>query len=106
MEVAIVFFAILIVVLFFALVVKSPMRESKTGSGNSSRIWYGDDARDISEMGINEIKSSGRFTAGERAAEYRRRGKSPSGVIDGVYSDAYRGNDEYNDTYRDWDADA
>ena len=55
---------------------------------------------------INEIKDSGRFTAEQRRLEYRRRGKSPSGVIDGEYNDEYRGNDEYNDSYRDWDADA
>lgn len=60
----------------------------------------------ITELGINEIKNSGRFTARERAAEYRRRGKSPSGVIDGVYNDMYRGNGDYNDDYRDWEADA
>lgn len=62
--------------------------------------------KDISDYGINEIKSSGRFSPKERAAEYRRRGKSPSGVIDGVYNDSYRGNDSYNDADRDWDADA
>ncbi len=61
---------------------------------------------DIGQYGINEIKSSGRFTPAERAAEYRRRGKSPSGVIDGVYNDSYRGNNSYNDADRDWDADA
>lgn len=61
---------------------------------------------DIREHDINSIGSSGKFSAAERKAEYRRRGKSPSGVIDGVYNDAYRGNDEYNDTYRDHDADA
>ena len=61
---------------------------------------------DIHNYGINEILSSGRFSAAERKAEYRRRGKSPSGVIDGVYNDAYRGNDSYNDSDRDWDADA
>ena len=39
---------------------------------------------DIKKMDINEIKESGLFTPKERAAEYRRRGKSPSGVINGV----------------------
>jgi hypothetical protein len=34
------------------------------------------------------------------------RGKSPSGVIEGVHNDAYRGNDSYHVSYRDWDADA
>jgi hypothetical protein len=64
------------------------------------------DSSDIRDYGINEILSSGRFSAAERKAEYRRRGKSPSGVIDGIYNDAYRGNESYNDSYRDWDADA
>jgi hypothetical protein len=68
------------------------------------RIWSSSD--DIRDYGINKIRSSGRFTASERAAEYRRRGKSPSGVIDGVYNDMYRGNGSYNDSYRDWEADA
>jgi hypothetical protein len=61
---------------------------------------------DIHDYGINEIRSSGRFSAAERKVEYRRRGKSPSGVIDGVYNDEFRGNDSYNDLDRDWDADA
>ncbi len=61
---------------------------------------------DITKYGINEIKSSGKFTPAQRAAEYRRRGKSPSGVIDGVYNDNYQGNGEYNDCYRDWEANA
>jgi hypothetical protein len=67
---------------------------------------YPTDLNDIHDYGINEIRSSGRFTAAERKVEYRRRGKSPSGVIDGVYNDAFRGNDSYNDLDRDWDADA
>jgi len=73
---------------------RSYPRASSVGSGN------------IHDYGINEILSSGKFSSAERNAEYRRRGKSPSGVIDGVYNDAYRGNDSYNDSYRDWDADA
>jgi hypothetical protein len=64
------------------------------------------DSDNIQNYGINEIRSCGKFTPAERAAEYRRRGKSPSGVIDGVYNDAYRGNGAYNDSYRDWDANA
>lgn len=64
------------------------------------------DSNSIRDYGINEILSSGQFTASERKAEYRRRGKSPSGVIDGVYNDMYRGNESYNDSYRDWEADA
>jgi hypothetical protein len=61
---------------------------------------------DIKTYPIDDLMKSGRFTAFERKQEYRRRGKSPSGVIDGVYNDIYRGNDEYNDTLRDWEADA
>jgi hypothetical protein len=72
--------------------------------GYSRTIHSGSD--NIQDYGINAIRSSGKFTPTERAAEYRRRGKSPSGVIDGEYNDAYRGNDEYNDSYRDWDANA
>jgi len=69
--------------------------------------FFGDSERpDITQLDINEIKSCGLFSPEERADEYRRRGKSPSGVIDGVYNDEYRGNDEYNDVYRDWEADA
>jgi hypothetical protein len=72
----------------------------KTYFGNNS------DRPDITTLGINEIKACGKFTPAERAADYRRRGKSPSGVIDGVYNDAYRGNEAYNDSDRDWEADA
>ena len=54
-----------------------------------------------------EIFESGRFSADERRREYRRRGKSPSGVIDGEYNDMYLDEGEiYNDSQRDWDADA
>ena len=54
-----------------------------------------------------EIFESGRFTAEERRVEYRRRGKSPSGVIDGEYNDTFLDDGEaYNDSNRDWDADA
>jgi len=54
-----------------------------------------------------DIWRSGRFSSEERRQEYRRRGKSPSGVIDGEYNDTYLEDDEvYNDQNRDWDADA
>ena len=54
-----------------------------------------------------DIVASGRFTPEERREEYRRRGKSPSGVIDGIYNDMYLEDGYgYNDEYRDWDADA
>ena len=52
------------------------------------------------------IFGSCRFTPDERRREYRRRGKSPSGVIDGIYNDMFLENDMYNDNYRDWEADA
>jgi hypothetical protein len=64
-------------------------------------------ASDIKIYKTDEILKSGRFTAEERKAEYRRRGKSPSGVIDGVYNDMYLENGKsYNDENRDWEADA
>lgn len=54
-----------------------------------------------------DILASGKFNADERKREYRRRGKSPSGVIDGVYNDAYlEAGSAYNDADRDWNADA
>ncbi len=86
--------------------------DHKSGPGTPSIPQYrsssypDEDDKAIRDYGINEIKSSGRFSASERAAEYRRRGQSPSGVIDGVYNDTYRGNGSYNDTDRDWEADA
>ena len=75
---------------------------SKSGFNNLDSV----SKPDIQELDINEIKSCGHFTPEERATEYRRRGKSPSGVIDGEYNDEYWGNGEYNDEYRDWDANA
>ena len=54
----------------------------------------------------SDIFKSGKFNPDERRKEYRRRGKSPSGVIDGVYNDMNRENDAYNDADRDWDAGA
>jgi hypothetical protein len=54
-----------------------------------------------------DILRSGKFSAEERKQEYRRRGKSPSGVIDGVYNDSYlEPGHIYNDFDRDWEADA
>jgi hypothetical protein len=44
---------------------------------------------DITTYDINDILRSEKFTPEERAAEYRRRGNSPSGVIDGVYNDEW-----------------
>ena len=66
-----------------------------------------DDEPDITTFATRDIPSSGLFSASERRREYIRRGKSPSGVIDGVYNDAYRENGRpYNDMDRDWDAGA
>jgi hypothetical protein len=52
-----------------------------------------------------DIPHSG-YSAAERRAEYRRRGQSPSGFIDGVYNDMNRPSGvPYYDGNRDWDAD-
>ena len=60
----------------------------------------------IQSLDTMDIPHSGYFAA-ERAAEYRRRGQSPLGVIDGVYNDTYRPSGvSYNYSNRDWDADA
>ncbi len=60
----------------------------------------------IQSLDTMDIPHSG-YSAVERAAEYRRRGQSPSGVIDSVYNDMNRpGGVSYNDGNRDWDADA
>ena len=54
-----------------------------------------------------DIFTSGRFSPTERRLEYIRRGKSPSGVIDGEYNDMYLEDGAiYNDMDRDWEADA
>lgn len=60
----------------------------------------------IENLDTMDIPHSG-YSAAERAAEYRRRGQSPSGVIDGVYNDMNRPSGvPYNDNNRDWDANA
>lgn len=60
----------------------------------------------IEYLDTMDIPHSG-YSASERRAEYIRRGQSPSGVIDGIYNDTYRPSGvSYNDTNRDWDADA
>jgi hypothetical protein len=75
-------------------------------TGLSEGIDEGDE-HDISSYAIKDIPKAGFFSAHERQMEYRRRGKSPSGVIDGVYNDMYRENGSpYSDVDRDWDADA
>jgi len=59
----------------------------------------------IEDMDMMDIPHSG-YSADERRAEYRRRGQSPSGFIDGVYNDSQRPYGvPYNDFNRDWDAD-
>ena len=63
-------------------------------TGSNLAILSDIDPNDITTYPINEIKNSGRFTTEHRRLEYRRRSKSPSGVIDGEYNDEYRGNDE------------
>jgi hypothetical protein len=60
----------------------------------------------IQNLDTMDIPHSG-YSAAERAAEYRRRGRSPSGVIDSIYNDTYRPSGvSYNDSNRDWDAGA
>ncbi|MFZ2098775.1 MAG: hypothetical protein WAV05_19245 [Anaerolineales bacterium] len=60
----------------------------------------------IQNLDIMDIPRSG-YSAAERAAEYCRRGQSPSGVIDGIYNDTQRPYGvAYSDTNRDWDAGA
>lgn len=67
----------------------------------------GDAEEDITMYSVKDIPKVGLFSASERKTEYRRRGKSPSGVIDGVYNDMYlEDGNTYNDMDRDWDADA
>jgi len=103
--------AVILVIVFFAILITIIVEKgSKNRIRNSSYTLdtslYKVHKQEITQLGINDIKNCGQFTPEERAAEYRRRGKSPSGVIDGEYNDEYRGNDEYNDEYRDWDANA
>jgi FtsZ-interacting cell division protein ZipA len=69
---------------------------------------YPTDETDITEEPTtSDIFKSGKYSPRERRDEYRRRGKSPSGVIDGVYNDSFRENGKpYSDSNRDWDSDA
>jgi hypothetical protein len=63
-------------------------------------------SRGIQDLDTMAIPHSG-YSALERQAEYRRRRKSPSGFIDGVYNDLNRPSGvPYYDGNRDWDADA
>ena len=101
-----VFVAILLFTAFMFLLLG--LSKPKHNDAPSPSRYYNGLSNDgeITTLPINDILKSGKFTAEERKREYRLRGKSPSGVIDGVYNDAYRGNDGYNDTLRDWEADA
>jgi hypothetical protein len=64
---------------------------------------YGGGIQDLDTM---DIPHSG-YSALERHMEYMRRGKSPSGFINGVYNDQNRPSCvSYYDGNRDWDADA
>ncbi len=77
--------------------------KSDTGGSSHYRVSYGGGIQDLDTM---DIPHSG-YSALERRAEYRRRGKSPSGFIDGVYNDMNRPSGvPYYDGNRDWDADA
>jgi hypothetical protein len=81
----------------------SPSSSQKLPSSGLS----GNEEQDITSYATGDIPKSGHFSADERRMEYRRRGKSPSRVIDGVYNDMNRDGDHpYSDVDRDWDADA
>jgi hypothetical protein len=78
-------------------------------------LWQKPDSKDESRFiscgsGIEyldtmDIPHSG-YSAEQRRAEYMRRGKSPSGFINGVYNDQNRPlNVPYYDGNRDWGAD-
>jgi hypothetical protein len=60
----------------------------------------------IEYLDTMDIPHSG-HSAAERCAEYKRRGKSPSGFINWVYNDQNRPSGvPYYDGNRDWDADS
>jgi hypothetical protein len=60
----------------------------------------------IEHLDTMDIPHSG-YSAEQRRAEYMRRGKSPSGFINGVYNDQNRPSGvSYYDGNRDWDADS
>ena len=72
----------------------------------STPVYHWSSGARIEDLDTMEIPSSG-YSAEERAAEYRRRRESPSGVIDGIYSDLQRPDGvPYSDVNRDWDANA
>jgi len=112
MSTAICFVAIIAIITIPIALIVGYSKKGK--SGESTRPYYSRyttkpfDPDDITTYRTTmAIFKSGRFTAAERKREYIRRGKSPSGVVDGEYNDTYLDDDEvYNDVNRDWDADA
>lgn len=118
LAVAMVLSLLVLVVAMLLYLQKRSKAKSSTGTKSSSistsrtmfftsSISGDDDEPDITSFETKDIPKSGLFSASERRMEYRRRGKSPSGVIDGVYNDMYREDGHpYNDMDRDWDADA
>jgi hypothetical protein len=73
-----------------------------TGTESTHYLSYGGGIENLDTM---DIPHSG-YSAAERRAEYMRRGKSPSGFINGVYNDQNRPSGvSYYDGNRDWDAD-
>ena len=76
-----------------------------------SRYFYFQSDTDLDDITTyattKDIFASCRFTPEDRRREYIRRGKSPSGVIDGEYNDMYlEDGATYNDMDRDWEAGA
>jgi hypothetical protein len=72
-------------------------------SESTRYLSYGGGIQNLDTMAIPH---SG-YSALERRMEYTRRGKSPSGFINGVYNDQNRPSGvSYYDGNRDWDADS
>ena len=88
---------VLVGIVVFAIVVLS----NKFGENGSGTSIYSNNSKSTG------VYKDSKLSAEERRLEYRMRGKSPSGVIDGVYNDMYlEDGNTYNDMDRDWDADA
>lgn len=83
------------------------MEKTKKGNKSSNSFYvlgYGGQGN-IEDLDTMDIPYSG-FLAAERRQEYRRRGQSPSGFIDGVYNDMNRPSGvPCYDGNRDWCAD-
>lgn len=102
---------VFILTLIIAYIIQKFQGSSGDGSIYRWRSQYLSEPSDPDDITSYEttidIFKSGRFSAQERKREYIRRGKSPSGVVDGVYNDTYLEDGAiYNDFDRDWDADA